>query len=72
MINLGSKGIVAWLHYVFTRSSGYGCPECGGFMRECQTSIVRGGRVVWRADAPHGKKCVECGFYVRFVRRKKE
>jgi hypothetical protein len=68
MMNLESKGVLAVLRRLFMRWSYEGCPECGSFMRECRTSIMQGGKVIWRADVAHGKKCIHCGFYVPFVR----
>jgi hypothetical protein len=42
---------------------GRACAECGGYLRDCRTSVSRGGVVEWRAKFVHGRKCVECGSY---------
>jgi hypothetical protein len=42
------------------------CPECGEFMRLCQSSVSRGGGRVWLEPSPHGRKCVSCGHYEHF------
>jgi uncharacterized protein with PIN domain len=39
------------------------CPECGGYVRDCRTSMERGGKRVYLAPRRHGRKCVECGTY---------